>query len=63
NFESQENTQKQMSIQASLSAIEIKNELIEELVESFIIADILLEKVDRLLPFFKKHLKYGETIP
>ncbi|CAG8723392.1 13675_t:CDS:1, partial [Racocetra fulgida] len=58
NFESQEHAKKQASIRASFSAVDIKNETIEDLIESFAIANIPLEKVDRLIPFFRKHLKY-----
>ncbi|CAG8773412.1 24935_t:CDS:2, partial [Gigaspora rosea] len=39
-----------------LSAADIKSEVIEDLIEIFAIADIPLEKVDHLIPFFKKHL-------
>ncbi|CAG8515170.1 4201_t:CDS:2 [Diversispora eburnea] len=36
---------------------------IEDLIESFANADIPLEKINLLLPFFKKHLKEGGAIP
>ncbi|CAG8812511.1 19996_t:CDS:1, partial [Gigaspora rosea] len=58
NFEAQEHAKKQISIRDSLSAADIKNEVIEDLIEIFAIADIPLEKVDHLIPFFRKHLKY-----
>ena len=37
--------------------------MIEDLIEAFANADIPLEKVNNLLPFFKKHLKEGGAIP
>ncbi|RHZ81202.1 hypothetical protein Glove_123g3 [Diversispora epigaea] len=36
---------------------------IEDLIEAFANADIPLEKINLLLPFFKKHLKEGGAIP
>ncbi|CAG8836288.1 17244_t:CDS:1, partial [Gigaspora margarita] len=37
--------------------------IIHDLVEAFIVADILLEKVNSLLLFFQKHCKEDGTIP
>ncbi|CAB4437276.1 unnamed protein product [Rhizophagus irregularis] len=44
-------------------AADLKKQVIEDLIEAFAIADILLEKVNSLLPFFKKHVKNGGSIP
>ncbi|CAH1770558.1 8613_t:CDS:2, partial [Entrophospora sp. SA101] len=35
----------------------------KDLIEAFVGADIPLQKVDKLLPFFKKHLREGGAIP
>ncbi|CAI2200989.1 18844_t:CDS:1, partial [Funneliformis geosporum] len=40
-----------------------KKELIEDLIHAFAVADIPLEKVNSLLPFFQKHIKQGGFIP
>src|SRR6266542_4202477 len=40
-----------------------KKVVIEDLIEAFSSANIPLEKVNQLLPFFKKHLKEGGSIP
>ena len=37
--------------------------VVEDLVEAFLDADILFQKVDQLLSFFKKYLKEGGVIP
>ncbi|RHZ54181.1 hypothetical protein Glove_429g9 [Diversispora epigaea] len=37
--------------------------IIEDLLEAFVIADIPLKKVNSLFPFFKKYLKNGDSIP
>ncbi|PKK57110.1 hypothetical protein RhiirC2_764090, partial [Rhizophagus irregularis] len=42
---------------------ESKKEVIEDLIKAFSLANIPLEKVNHLLPFFKKYLKEGGAIP
>src|SRR5260364_238144 len=54
-----ENKQKNRQQTINFSASELKKGIIHDLVEAFIVADILLEKVNSLLPFFKKHCKEG----
>jgi hypothetical protein len=46
-----------------LRAADSKKIVIEDLIDAFVGADIPLQKVDKLLPFFKKNLKEGGTIP
>lgn len=53
----------QLTFASTQTAAESKKQLIEELIEAFSIADIPLEKVNSLLPFFKKHIKNGGSIP
>ncbi|CAG8670975.1 9773_t:CDS:2, partial [Racocetra persica] len=58
---------RQSKKQTTLSTIKIssesKREVIENLIKAFSFANILLEKVNSLLPFFKKYLKEGSAIP
>ena len=66
NVKSQEENQnktQQLTLSSAQAAAESKKQLIEDLIEAFAIADIPLEKVNSLLPFFKKHVKNGGSIP
>ena len=51
------------AINSAISIADSKKELIEDLIQAFVIADIPLEKVNSLLPFFQKHVKQGGFIP
>ena len=51
------------AINSAISIADSKKELIEDLIQAFVIADISLEKVNSLLPFFQKHIKQGGFIP
>ena len=53
----------QQTLQTTLRAADSKKIVIEDLIEAFVGADIPLQKVDKLLPFFKKHLREGGAIP
>ncbi|RHZ86999.1 hypothetical protein Glove_41g191 [Diversispora epigaea] len=53
----------QLTLSATQDAADLKKQVIEELLEAFVVADIPLEKINRLLPFFKKYLKNGGSIP
>src|SRR5690348_1293210 len=53
----------QQTLERNLQASESKKIVIEDLIEAFANADIPLEKINLLLPFFKKHLKEGGAIP
>jgi len=53
----------QQTIKTSLTSFESRKLIIHDLIEAFAAADIPLEKVNSLLPFFKKHCKEGGTIP
>jgi hypothetical protein len=55
------NTRKQE--QVTILAFESKKEVIEDLIEAFSLANIPLEKINNLLPFFKKYLKEDGAIP
>ncbi|CAG8797895.1 20738_t:CDS:1, partial [Gigaspora rosea] len=61
-YENKEKSKKQVTL-ASTMASESKKEMIEDLIKAFSFANIPLEKVNSLLPFFKKHLKEGGAIP
>src|SRR5438046_9323065 len=66
NVKSQETSQnktQQLTLSSAQMVAESKNRLIEDLIEAFATADIHLEKVNLLLPFFKKHVKNGGSIP
>ena len=54
---------KQIIIAITKVASESKKEVIDALIEAFSLANIPLEKVNHLLPFFKKYLKEGGAIP
>lgn len=62
-FETKDKVKSQQTLQTSLLASESKKEVIEDLIEVFANANIPLEKVNLLLPFFKKYLKEGGAIP
>src|SRR5688572_3610281 len=51
------------TLQTTLRAADSKKIVIEDLIDAFVGADIPLQKVDKLLLFFKKHLKEGGAIP
>src|SRR6266540_1598722 len=53
----------QQTLHFSLSANENKKAVIEDLIRAFARANIPLEKVNVLLPFFKKYLHEGGAIP
>src|SRR5207245_2530925 len=66
NVKKQEETQnktQQLTLSSIQASADLKKQLIEDLIEVFAIADIPLEKVNSLLPFFKKHIKNGGSIP
>lgn len=56
-YESNEQTKKQLTISTVNAAFESKKEVIKDLIEAFSHANIPLEKVNHLLPFFKSILK------
>src|SRR4051812_5120628 len=60
--EKQQNTQQQ-TLQSSLRAADSRKAVIEDMVEAFLSADIPLQKIDQMLPFFKKYLREGSAIP
>jgi len=62
-YESNEQTKTQYTISTINAAYESRKEVIEDLIEAFSLANIPLEKVNHLLPFFKKYLKEGGAIP
>ena len=62
-YEINEQRKKQATISTINAASESKKVVIEDLIEAFSSANIPLEKVNQLLPFFKKHLKEGGSIP
>ena len=53
----------QLTLSSTQTVANSKKQLIEDLIEAFATADIPLEKVNSLLPFFKKHVKNGGSIP
>ena len=55
--------QHQQTFVTSFFSSESKKIIIHDLIETFIAADIPLEKVNSLLNFFKKHCKEGGAIP
>src|SRR5436190_14716659 len=62
-YEINEQKRKQVTINTTKVASESKKEVIDALIEAFSLANIPLEKVNYLLPFFKKYLKEGGAIP
>jgi len=63
NYEENQNKTQQLTLFSTQTAAESKKQLVEDLIEAFVTADIPLEKVNSLLPFFKKHVKNGGSIP
>jgi hypothetical protein len=63
NQEEGQNRTQQLTFSSTQAVSETKKLLIEDLIEAFAAADIPLEKVNCLLPFFKKHVKNGGSIP
>ena len=61
--EAKQQVSHQQTLQTTLRAADSKKIVIEDLIDAFVGADIPLQKVDKLLPFFKKHLKEGGAIP
>src|ERR1044071_8196532 len=57
------NKTQQLTLSSTQTAANSKKQLIDDLIEAFAVADIPLEKVNSLLPFFKKHVKNGGSIP
>src|SRR5207302_727559 len=53
----------QQTLLSVISSNESRKIIVEDLIEAFAGADIPLEKVNHLLPFFKKHLREGGSIP
>jgi hypothetical protein len=62
-YENNQRKGNQQTLETTLLAAESKKEMIEDLIQAFAVADIPLEKVNSLLPFFKKYLKEGGAIP
>jgi hypothetical protein len=62
-YEAKQRASHQQTLQTTLRAADSKKIVIEDLINAFVGADIPLQKVDKLLPFFKKHLKEGGSIP
>ncbi|RHZ85239.1 hypothetical protein Glove_69g56 [Diversispora epigaea] len=62
-YERNEQAKKQTTIFTINTASKSKKEVIEDLIEVFSFANIPLEKIKHLLPFFKKYLKEGGAIP
>ncbi|CAG8774607.1 17372_t:CDS:1, partial [Racocetra persica] len=58
-----EQSKKQVTLPTVKIVLESKKEVIEDLIKAFSFANILLEKVNSLLPFFKKYFKKGGAIP
>ncbi|RGB27106.1 hypothetical protein C1646_799443 [Rhizophagus diaphanus] len=56
-YESNAKRQGQVTISNINAAFESRKEVIEDLIEAFSLANIPLEKINNLLPFFKKYLK------
>ncbi|GBC54258.2 CGG triplet repeat-binding protein 1 [Rhizophagus irregularis DAOM 181602=DAOM 197198] len=53
----------QRTITSTISIADSKKELIEDLIQALATANIPLEKVNSLIPFFRKHVKQGGFIP
>ncbi|KAF0510690.1 transcription factor e2f6 [Gigaspora margarita] len=61
-YENKNRTMHQQILQSTISANEMKKAVIEDLIEAFANANISLEKINNLLPFFKKYLREGVAI-
>ncbi|RHZ82836.1 hypothetical protein Glove_103g128 [Diversispora epigaea] len=62
NSHNNEKNKIQLTLPATQTVANFKKQVIEDLLEAFVIADISLEKVNSLLSFFKKHLKNSGSI-
>ena len=62
-YEEKQRNAQQQTLQSSLHAADSKRTVIKDLVEAFLGADIPLQKIDQMIPFFKKYLKKGGAIP
>jgi hypothetical protein len=62
-YEEKQKFTQQQTLESSLRAAGSRKAVVEDLVEAFLGADIPLQKIDQLLPFFKKYLKEGGAIP
>ena len=62
-YEDNRNRSSQQTLETTLLAADSKREVVENLIQAFASANIPLEKINFLLPFFKKYLKEGGTIP
>ncbi len=62
-YEEKQQAVQQQTLQTTLYVANSRKAVIEDLVEAFLSADIPLQKVDQLLPFFKKYLKEEGAIP
>ena len=56
-------TKNQQTLETTLTIANSKREMIEDLIQAFAGADIPLEKINSLIPFFKKYVKEGGAIP
>ncbi|RGB27325.1 hypothetical protein C1646_769279 [Rhizophagus diaphanus] len=56
-YEANNDKKNQQSLETTLLAAESKREVVESLIQAFANANIPLEKINYLLPFFKKYLK------
>ena len=54
-------TKNQQTLETTLT--NSKREMIQDLIQAFADADIPLEKINSLIPFFKKYVKEGGAIP
>ena len=62
-YEANQNKKNQQTLETTLHAADSKREVVENLIQAFASANIPLEKINHLLPFFKKYLKEGGAIP
>ncbi|GBB99615.1 hypothetical protein RclHR1_03580022 [Rhizophagus clarus] len=62
-YEDNQSKKNQKILETTLLAANSKREVIEELIKAFASANIPIEKINHLLPFFKKYLKEGDAIP
>ena len=62
-YEDKQKTKNQQTLETTLTIANSKREMIEDLIQAFAGADIPLEKINSLIPFFKKYVKEGGAIP